>query len=488
MTARKIRFIEPMGSAARIMSPWLNRWPLLGTVTLGSILAEKGFDVAIYNENITDSVLDDPQVLSDLCSADVVGISIMTPTAVRGYHIADRLRKIGFSGTIAFGGAHASFVPNEAIQHADVVVCGEGETVVEDLAAGRLSGIVRAEPLADLDQLPPLDHFLIHGMEALTVRWPQVVYELPVMTSRGCPHGCTYCSVTRLFGGKVRRQSVQKVCSDMDVYQRRGFGRFIFYDDNFTADRQWSHQLMSRLVGRGIRFNAQTRIDFHWIDGDRKSLDVPLLQAMQAAGGDILYIGYETIDDTTASGWKKGYRGAQTLRQRLAQDTRILHDYGFWIHGMFVLAPEHGSQIADGIVEFARRNHLESLQVAALTPFPGTPLFEQMRNQLLFTQFPSDWDYYDGGHCVYRQSQMGFENYQLKLLDMYKRFYRWGGCSLRRSKALLAEPVGLRLKLRRVWDNAKIARRTIAACRADVEEFLLTARQRFAQPADALPA
>ena len=157
---RKVRFIEPQTRPGRPFNAWITRWPLLGPVTLGTILHERGYDVAIYNENISGSLLENP----DACR--------------------------------------------------DVVVRGEGESLIEALARGEAPrGIIQAPPLEDLDTLPTLRHGLIRDFDRLLARSRrQDLYELPVMTSCGCPHGCTYCSVTRMFGRRVRRQSVDKVC------------------------------------------------------------------------------------------------------------------------------------------------------------------------------------------------------------------------------------------------------------------------------------
>lgn len=480
MIGRRIRLIEPAGSRTRLMSAWLSRWPLLGTITLGTLLARRGFDVAIYNENLTGSVLDDVAAMDDLKSADVIGISIMTPTAPRGYQIARAIRQMS-GALLVFGGPHATFMADEAARFGDVVVCGEGETVIEPIARGEIAaGIVQAPPLEDLDSLPPLDHSLVVGFDRLVRSATQTLYELPVMSSRGCPYGCTYCSVTRLFGRQVRRQSVEKVCADIDAYRARGFGRFIFYDDNFTSDRRWCKELCGRLRQRRIRFNVQTRVDFHWADRSRTTSDSELLDLMRSAGAEILYIGYETLDEQTAATWNKGYSRGR-LGELLARDTQVLHDWGFWVHAMFVLGPQHTEAVADGIIEFSRANRLESIQVAALTPFPGTPLFAQSRDNLLFTNFPDDWSYYDGTHCLYRKCAMGLEGYQRKLLELHERFYRWGGASLRRARQIMREPVSLWLRLKNLWSNAKIARQTLARCRADMVAYLELARQRLMQ-------
>ena len=264
--ARKVRFIEPQGRSRRLMAAWIRRWPLLGPITLASLLHQRGYDAGVYNENISGALEDNPDALRDVCSANVVGISIMTPTASRGYELAGRIRREAPRATIVFGGPHATFVPHEAARYGNVVVRGEGETVIEAIAAGQVrQGVIRADPPANLDVIPRLEHRLMRNFDQLLRSCRgQEMYPLPVMASRGCPHGCVYCSVTRMFGRHVRRQSVDKVAADLEHYVRQGFRRFFFYDDNFTADRAWAKQLLERMRPWRCRFNAQTRADFPW--------------------------------------------------------------------------------------------------------------------------------------------------------------------------------------------------------------------------------
>ena len=472
--ARTIRFIEPQGRAGRPFNAWITRWPLLGPVTLATILSERGYPTSVYNENISGSLLDNPEAYEEICSADVVGISVMTPTASRGYALADRIRRDAPNVTIVFGGVHATFMPEEARAHGDVVVCGEGENVIEAIARGDVrSGILHPPPLEDLDRLPTLDHSLMCDFERLFGRsHRRELYELPVMTSRGCPHGCTYCSVSRMFGRRVRRQSVDKVHQDICRYMERGFRRLFFYDDNLTTHPRWTKALLERMEPMGLRFNAQVRADFPWVGGSRRRRDEELLHRMRRGGADVLYIGYETIEEQTAAAWKKGYRGEASLKRRLQEDTHVLHDNGFWIHGMFVLGPQHTAATADEIVKFARANDIESLQISILTPFPGTPLFEEMRPHLVFTDFPADWDYYDGTHCVYGNSRLGISRLQTTVLNAHRRFYRLAGLSLRRLQSMLRNRVHLGDTLALLWRQAGLVRSTFREWREETKTFL----------------
>jgi hypothetical protein len=199
---------------------------------------------------------------------------------------------------------------------------------------------------------------------------------------------------------------------------------------------------------------------------------------MRQAGGDVLYIGYETIDESTAKQWHKGYAGRGSLKSRLLEDSRILHGNGFWIHGMFVLGPQHTRRTADQIVAFARRSKLETLQISILTPFPGTPLMEQMRPHLLLDDFPADWDYYDGTHCVYNHSRLGIEGFQKTVLDAHRRFYGWGGWSLRRFRALVAQRTPLMDRLAQLWSQAATARTTLRSWKDETRSFIETIKAR----------
>lgn len=479
---RKIRFIEPETRPGRPFNAWVRRWPMLGAITLGTILHEQGYDVAVYNENLSGSVLDAPEAFEDICTADVAGISMMTPTANRGYEIADRIRLIAPGVTIAFGGVHPTFVPREALVHGDIVVRGEGETVVGSIASGEVrEGIVEAAPLENLDAIPAPNHYLLRGFQMLVgLSGSRGLYQLPVMTSRGCPHGCTYCSVTQMFGRRVRRQSPEKVFRDLSHYVSQGFRHFFFYDDNFTSDRGWARELLERMRSLRARFNAQVRADFHWTGGERKNLDTHLLRAMQRAGCDVLYIGYETIDESTARRWRKGYRGGGSLETRLHEDTRILHENGFWIHGMFILGPTNTDKIPGRIVDFARRENIETIQISILTPFPGTVLMEQLRPHLIFTDYPADWDYYDGSHCVYGHGRLGVEGLQQAVLNAHRRFYGWSGWSGRWVRALLEQPIPARDKLIQLWSTARVARTMLRQWRKETKKFLELAKIRTA--------
>jgi anaerobic magnesium-protoporphyrin IX monomethyl ester cyclase len=471
----KVRFIEPRSRRGTVYEALIQEWPLLGPVILGTQLKERGHDVVLYNENVTGPVTDEPALVADLCDADFVGISIMTPTAPRGYDIARAIRALSGRPRIAFGGAHATFQPQEAVRYGDFAVQGEAESIIVDLVEGRVPpGIVRGRPVEDLDALPVPDFDLIYQFPRLyQQRRSKAAYRLPLMTSRGCPHGCLYCSVTAMFGRRVRCRSVEKVIQDVRHFYQKGYRSFFFYDDNFTADRERTRQILEGIRDLDIAWNGQVRLDFHWRDPSRRTeSDHELLRLMHSAGGDTLYVGYETIEDETARQWNKGYRGAGALAQRAAEDTRILRRAGFWVHGMFILGPQHDHSTAAAIVDFAARTHMEGMQISALTPFPGTKLFEQANGALLFTSYPDDWDLYDGTHALWANMKMGVAEFQRELLRAHVDFYRRTALHLGRLRKGLEGPGGLSVKVRNILDALRKPKQVLGLWEREMEDYL----------------
>jgi radical SAM superfamily enzyme YgiQ (UPF0313 family) len=129
-------------------------------------------------------------------------------------------------------------------------------------------------------------------------------------------------------------------------------------------------------------------------------------------------------------------------------------------------------------VKFARQAGIESIQLSVLTPLPGTPLFEQMRDELIFTDFPGDWDYYDGTHCVYRHQQMGIAALQRAILKAHRRFYRALRPGVRRVAKVFRADRRLRDKLRLLWRHSKLAPSVLRQWRKETALFLDRVRRK----------
>jgi len=414
---KKIIFIEPKAPGFHIYSKW--SLPRLGTVMLGTVLRNLGHDVKIYVEEIRKIEKE------NLYSADLVGISTITSTAPRAYSLADEIRERGIP--VVMGGAHPTFMPDEALEHADFVVRGEGEDAIVELIdvldgkrqSDTVAGLSYREnneihhnpPRAfcpDLDAHPSPDLSLIVGFGSGTRSFFKYNPIIPVVTSRGCPFHCRFCSVTTMFGRKYRFRSTEKILEDIRPYKDR---TIFFYDDNFTASKQRTKQLLRRMIEEGItpEWTAQVRVDV--------AEDEELLGLMKQSNCFAVYAGIESINPRTLELYSKG----QTLEE-ITTSIKKFHEHGIRIHGMFVLgSDEDDVRIIRETVRFAKRVKIDTVQFMILTPIPGSEIFDQYDEENKI--FTYDWQFYDGHHVVFKPNKMIPIVLQKEAVRAMKKFF-----------------------------------------------------------------
>lgn len=384
----KIVLIEPRSSVANVYSKI--PMPLLGPVYLGTILKKRGHDVRIYKEDICAPDYANLQ-------ADIVGISILTSTAKRGYQIAGKFPK----EKVIMGGVHASLVPEEALRYAGRVVLGEAEEVIADVVEGRTEGsVIQGRPVENLDALPYPDFSLIAGYDS-----PSLVR--PVSTSRGCPFDCSFCSVTKMFGRKYRFRSRENVINELASSKAK---EHFFCDDNFTAQPSRSRRLLEALVKMKIgRWTCQVRCD--------AAKDKRMLDLMAEAGCRSVCIGFESINELTLKAFDK----KQTIEE-IVQAIRSFHKKKIKIHGMFVLGGDHDNKkTVWDTLNFAIRHKIDTIQLMILTPFPGTRVQEDLQREKRI--FNNDWDLYDGQHAVFKPKLISARELQSNTVRAYTKFY-----------------------------------------------------------------
>lgn len=385
----KISLVEPKTPSYNVYTAFIKHLPLMGPIYLGSILKNDGHDVTIYNENIKE--ID----YSRIQDSDVLGISIMTSTAPRGYEIAENFRALNPKGRIIIGGVHATFLPEEAAQYADHVVKGEGELVISDLVKYGGERIVECNPVQNLDDLPFPDFSLIEGLG-------KPLPMTPASTSRGCPYDCTFCSVTAMFGRKYRFRSPESVIEELSRFKHK---RIFFYDDNFGANRARTKELLNLMIARGITppWITQVRADM--------AKDEELVSLMAEANCSRLCIGFESVDPEVL----KSYNKRQTPED-VTNCIKVLHKYGIKVHGMF---------ISEGYSDIYHKLGLDSLQLSILIPIIGSRLYTSVQSARKFIteKFPTDWKLYDGGHVVHWPDNMSPYEMQKQTLQALKKFY-----------------------------------------------------------------
>jgi len=356
-------------------------------------------DVELIDANRTKV---DPEALD----TDLLGISLMTPSAPWGYRFADRVRARGIP--VVLGGIHPSALPDEARAHADAVVVGEAESVwgevLDDAVGKRLRPLYHGQRLA-LDDMPPpaigtlRGHYPFRG----------------VFTSRGCIHKCSFCSVRKFFGDTVRYRPIADVVRDVAQIPGR-----IYYngDDNIWGSNP------DRTIAM---FKALAAAPKKWWfgQGDLLSIERPkgdeMLKWAYRSGLRSVWVGYESDDEATLKAYRA--RGKQG-RNREATLKRI-QDTGVEVVLFLILGGRQGRiEDFERAMELSDRLRL-TVHPILLTPYPGTELYEQYRPHL---RDGLGWERYDGVHGVFEHDdpRMSAGEREERILRLNRDLFTWG--------------------------------------------------------------
>ena len=375
---KKVLFVEPKAVEANVFAQFMNL-PLMGPLYLGSLIKKAGFDVKIVNENLLGRKL----TMNEL-EGDFLLLTSLTSTSERAYELARQFKQKNPNSTVIMGGIHATFLKEEAGKYVDYVVTGEGEDVIVDLLKnGSDQRIINGKLLDTLDNLPLPDFNLLVNSNKMSIT--------PIMTSRGCPYDCNFCSVTKMFGQGYRTLPVDRVMEEL----RQVKTDFVFfYDDNLTANVNRTHELMERIAKEKFKFNwsAQVRTDI--------TRYPDLVKDMKKAGCDTVYIGFESVSNATLNSLSKH----QTIDD-IQRAIDVFHGNSIRIHGMFIFGgDEDDKSIFKETVKFSVKNKIDTVQYMILTPLPGTETYQRIESEgrLLHKM----WHYYDGLHAVFQPKNM----------------------------------------------------------------------------------
>ncbi|MFP4520651.1 MAG: B12-binding domain-containing radical SAM protein [Fibrobacterota bacterium] len=399
MKNKNIVFIEPLGDSANVFDNYM-KLPLMGPFYLGTILHNNGYDVRILNENVLGRRIDPFEI-----DADIFCITSLTVSANRAKLLARQLRQLYPSSKILIGGIHASLLSDEFLEVADHVISGEAEEIILDLVEGKITDkLVYGNHIKNLDSLPLINYGLLENIENMDY--------IPIMTSRGCPFDCNFCTVTKIFGKKFRTQSPDRIIGEIKNALKHFKTRNVFfYDDNLTANRRRAEELYDKLLEEDVpvTWSAQVRADL--------AKKPELLKKMRDAGCSRVFIGFESIEEETL----KAYKKSQTISD-IENAIRRFHEYGINIHGMFMFGEDNDTlDTINRTLEFAVKHEIDTLQFMILTPFPGTQVYDMLVEQKRL--YHKNWDYYNGMYIVFRPKNMNPLKLQRAVIKAYKKFY-----------------------------------------------------------------
>ncbi|WP_051183041.1 B12-binding domain-containing radical SAM protein [Desulfocurvibacter africanus] len=369
--------------------------PLAGLLAVAALIPRERYEVVLTDENIEGIDFD--------MKVDLVGISAMTAYALRGYEIADEFRRRGVP--VVMGGVHPSLMARKALEHADAVVMGEAELVMDrlldDLDAGSMRGIYKADRLCTMGDMPMLRYDLVKSN--------RYVNHAFIQTARGCKQGCTFCAESLMNGQRVRPRPIDDVLREIDACGQR---RIALNDADFFGSREHPKKLMNALRGRGVRWQAGVT--------SRRAGDDEMLALAAESGCYMMRIGFESISPRTLKSVNKGINQPESYARLVEK----IHSHGIMVFGLSMFGFDTDDEsVFEATVRFNIEADFDMCAFSVLTPYPGTlPWYELKRTGRIVSY---DWSKYDQAHVVYKPAGMMAETLRDEHRSSFRRFYSW---------------------------------------------------------------
>ncbi len=419
---RKLKFllINPTHPRWRIRKDGRSRFPRVFRFSMLSSLSV----AAAMPANVETRIIDeDVEPIDFNADADLIGISFMTFNAPRAYEIADIFRHEKRKPVI-FGGYHPTFRPEEAIKHADAVCVGEAERnapmMIRDYVEGRLKPIYEGW-CENLQGVPIPNRNLIR-------KSAYIVADV-LQATRGCPHKCRFCSVAAFNQYHFRTRPIAEVLAELGSLGKN----VIFMDDNIVGNPDYARELFAKMIPLKKHWFSQCSI--------RIAYDDELLKLAASSGCSGLFIGFESLSQDNLDAVKKNFNRAEDY----IRIVKKIHSVGIAVFAGFAFGLDCDKpSIFKQTLDFLCRAKIDSLQATNWTPFPGTPLFEEMDSQGRI--FDKDWSHYDFAHVVFEPKHMSPRKLKTGTDWVQSHFYSRKSISRRLCQAFSYLPPWLVLK------------------------------------------
>lgn len=297
----------------------------LGMLSIGTVIRDAGYDVKLIDLNHYRGNLK-----KDLIAWQprMIGIGGTTPSRTKSIRVAQTIRRILPDSTIVYGGVNATFTAPEVLEKVpqiDYIIMGEGEIAFRTLCNSLLgkSGenpetiagvayrrgdeVILNPPqrINDLSVLPFPDRDLLSGDYRLDMDFIPGLAE-PIITSRGCPAMCNFCSASRMFPGGFRYRPMEQVKQEIEgLLKQRSFSGLKVFDSTFTANRDHVLRFCEMVNPFNLKWECEIRAD---------TVDYELLKTMHEAGCYYVNMGLETSDPVRLKKIAKGISTEQALQ------------------------------------------------------------------------------------------------------------------------------------------------------------------------------
>lgn len=420
--------------SSKTASSQINYWQPLGTLYVAAVLQKAGHHIAFIN----GAFMTHDEVLRKVRQFNPRFIGLYSTTF--GWNkakktAADIKRLFNNQVFICAGGPYPIAVQERCLEDADVivdaVVTGEGEfttlEIVECLEAGRsFEGVLGAvyregdrivknppRPLiTDLDALPfPARELL--GDAQRYIPPPATYRRKPVavvMTSRGCNRHCIYCfQIDKTRASGIRYRSVGNVLAEIELCLAQGYREIKFIDDTLAADYDRAMRLATEIKRR--------RLDFTWFaSACVNQVDKPLLKAFKEAGCWAILFGAESGVQKNLNTIRKG-----TTLEQIRKAVKAAQEVGLRVSTPFMFGIP-GETFEEGLqtIEFALDLNPDIANFHAITPFPGTYLYDNLDKYGTMSDELSDFTYQGAAFIPHTMTRE--EILQLRQIA-FRRFY-----------------------------------------------------------------
>jgi radical SAM superfamily enzyme YgiQ (UPF0313 family) len=354
------------------------------------------WEVVLHDEQL--------QPIDFTCRPDLVAITVGTLHSLRAYDIADEFRRRGIP--VILGGPHTFFHLEEAGEHCDAVAIGEGEAIwsrmLADAVGGRLNKCYRTGLLPGLAGLP------LPRYELLDLSQYGPFKTFVVVSSRGCPFRCDFCSERLLLGDTYRCRPVAEVVEEVKHCRARNI---LFGDSNFGGKRSHAMELMAALIPLKVRWSAL------W--SAYLCHDAEFMRLAQRSGLLHVNIGLESINPDTLEKMNKRFNKAHRYADMLA----ILRRYGISYSLNFIFGWDGETEATfQATLRFLEDHKVPAAYFNILTPVKGTPLYERLRNEDRILNI-NDVDRWPGQLCYIQPRSGTPTELEENVRKMYRDFY-----------------------------------------------------------------
>jgi radical SAM superfamily enzyme YgiQ (UPF0313 family) len=319
---------------------------------------------------------------------EIIGLSVMTMQISSALKINRLIRQANPSALIVWGGAHPTFFPEQTIKSRDidVVVVGEGELTVADLAKGRplseIKGIVYkqdggvvvnpARELHEPDKMPLFNWDLVPE-EIL-----QHLYLIPSLTSRGCPHRCTFC-INAILKNCWRGRTAEQVLDDLRIIKAREYfkdKKLRFWDENFFVDIGRAKKIIDGMIAENLIIPWETTVRADYLRSGM--VDDELMAKLKQSGCYLLSFGAESGSPNILKKIKK-----DVMPEQIMCSAKMCLKYGITPQYSFMIGlpgeEKKDMHLTLKLIDrlLALGGDIQILGPQAFRPYPGSELYEE---------------------------------------------------------------------------------------------------------------